>query len=358
MKITEFTLAIEKEIEKKISEKIRLVESALGVIRNDFARLKDYIANKIHELTSLPLSDIERLQEASLELDRQISNIDFKGLSDSYALERDARDEDLKTQREMLTDMQNQLNLFSEKQQKQLREHDDMIKHLQTNRSRPKKGNNNNYRSNSGHNNDNNRANTNDRKGVDFESRSSRDRPPTKQTNIIMCMDSNRKFINFRKLWTLDGSKRLRTSTLKTVKTFIHNEKSSDVKYFFISVGTNDIDTKDPEVILDEYIEIVDLLRAKYPGIQIIVNELPPRKVNHDDKTQSMNVLLRELGRVNDFIHIASQENLRDDIDKSMFDDKHVHRRVVGLFAGNIKRALRKAYGHPEPVRDDTVKRP
>ena len=66
--------------------------------------------------------------------------------------------------------------------------------------------------------------------------------------------------------------------------------------------GTNDIDTKDPEVILDEYIEIVDLLRAKYPGIQI--NELPPRKVNHDDKTQSMNVLLRELRRVNDFIHI------------------------------------------------------
>ena len=130
---------------------------------------------------------------------------------------------------------------------------------------------------------------------------------------------------------------------------FAEREKSTDVKYFLISVGTNDIDTKNPEDIINEYIEIVDLLRTKYPGIKIIINELPPRKVNHDDKTKKMNELLRDLSCMNNFIFVASQQSLRDDISRTMYDDKHVHRRAIGLFAGSIKRALRRAYGQPEP---------
>ena len=99
-----------------------------------------------------------------------------------------------------------------------------------------------------------------------------------------MCFDSNRKFINFRKLWTLKGSKRRRTSTLDSVKMAVERENATNVKYFLISVGTNDIDNKEPNAILEQYIEIVDLLRRKYPGIKIIINQLPPRKTNYDDK--------------------------------------------------------------------------
>ena len=173
-----------------------------------------------------------------------------------------------------------------------------------------------------------------------------------------MCFDSNRKFINFRKLWTLKGTTRYRSSTLASVKSAIEREKAVGVKYFLISVGTNDIDTKEPTEIINEYIEIVDLLRRKYPGIKIIANELPPRKEKYNDKVIQMNCLLGDLCQQNDFMFLVDQSKLRGDVEKTMFDDKHIHRRSFYLYAGSIKRMLRKAYGLPEPQRGNTVRRP
>ena len=138
----------------------------------------------------------------------------------------------------------------------------------------------------------------------------------------------------------------------------VERENATGVKYFLISVGTNDIDEKDPNAILDEYVEIVDMLRTKYPGIKVIINELPPRKVKHDDKVQAMNRLLRDLCDRNDFLYLVNQDELRSDIVRNMYDDKHIHRKAFHLFAGNIKRMLRKAYGIPEPKRDDTIRPP
>ena len=173
-----------------------------------------------------------------------------------------------------------------------------------------------------------------------------------------MCIDSNRKFINFRKLWTLKGTKRRRSGNLASVKMAIEREKATNVKYFLISVGTNDIDEKDPSSILDEYVEIVELLRRKYPAISIIINQLPPRKLRHDDKVQAMNQLLTEMCHGKDFLYLVNQDGLRSDVDRNMYDDKHIHRRAVYIFAGNIKRTLRKAYGIPEPQRDDAIRIP
>ena len=76
------------------------------------------------------------------------------------------------------------------------------------------------------------------------------------------------------------------------MKSAIERENATDVKYFLISVGTNDIDTKEPTDIITEYTDIVDLLRRKYPGIKIIINELPPRKEQYDDKVTHMSRLL------------------------------------------------------------------
>ena len=211
---------------------------------------------------------------------------------------------------------------------------------------RNRRGNSNKNKNNNNHNNNN----------------SSKDKRPHEtvvpDTEIIMCFDSNRKFINFRKLWTLKGTTRHRTSTLASVKSAIERENATDVKYFLISVGTNDIDTKEPTDIITEYTDIVDLLRRKYPGIKIIINELPPRKEKYDDKVTHMNRLLGDLCWQNDFLSLVDQSKLREDIDKTMYDDKHVHRRSFYLYAGNIKRALRKAYGRPEPLRGDTERDP
>ena len=175
---------------------------------------------------------------------------------------------------------------------------------------------------------------------------------------IIMCFDSNRKFINFRKLWTLNGSERRRCSTLSSVKSVIEKETSDNVEYFLISVGTNDTDTKDPETIRNEYESIINLLQEKYPGIKIIVSEVTPRKYNKDNEVVILNKLLGDMCKHNDSLFLVDHSNFRNDTTYSyMFDDKHIHKRAIWQFAGNIKRALRKAYGLPEPQRDGNVSR-
>ena len=172
-----------------------------------------------------------------------------------------------------------------------------------------------------------------------------------KERRKIELLNSNRKFINFRKLWTLRGSSRHRSGQLSSVKRVVESCKAKRVKYFLISVGTNDIDTKEPDDIIHEYSEIIDLLRKKYPGIHVIINELPPRKERNNGKLQKMNGLLNQLCQESDSLTIITQEKLRGNIDRNMFDDKHIHRRAVNLFAGSIKQGLRKAYGLPEPKR-------
>ena len=189
----------------------------------------------------------------------------------------------------------------------------------------------------------NRKENTNDYKRAKLE------------TKIIMCFDSNRKFLNFRKLWTLDGSERRKCSTLTSVRSAIENETAKNVEYFLISVGTNDIDTKDPKTIYNEYVEIINLLRRKYSGIKIIISGLPPRKYNKDKEVIELNKLLRNLGNYNNFIFLVDHSNLRDDTYSMFYDDKNIHKSSISRFAGNIKRALRKAYGQPEPPKRGAI---
>ena len=382
VKITEFTQAIEKEIEKRITTKIKTVESTLHSIRTEFTRLKAEIAEKIEELTSLPLNDIKTLQMETSATNKRLSDIDFKGLTESYTTERDARDEDFKTLTKKLEQLQEHFDDHTEslgsyhiKQTQKQNKYETEIQCLQQSMSDILNNNNNsNNKDNSNSNNSNNNSNSNSsnsnsninknnkhsnsNKNKNNNNNNTNNTNRNTDTDIIMCFDSNRKFINFRKLWTLKGTKRRKSGNLASVKMAVEREKATNVKYFLISVGTNDIDEKEPDAILHEYVEIVDCLRRKYPGIKVIINQLPPRKTNNDEKVQAVNMLLADLCDHNDFLYLVNQDRLRNDIDRNMYDDKHIHRRAFYIFAGNIKRTLRKAYGIPEPERDDTIRRP
>ena len=353
VKITEFTIAIEKEIEKRIASRVKALESNHHNLRTEFAKFREHITEKTEELLSLPLDEIKNLPGETSKLNERVSAMDFKGLSESYVIDRDNHDIDFQTQKNRLAELQEQFEeyvlaqeSYRQQQARKQVEYEQETQKLQQSiaemsTERHNNNNNNNNNNNSNHNSNNN---TNNRNSNDVD--------------IIMCIDSNRKFINFRKLWTLKGTKRRRSGNLASVKMAIEREKATNVKYFLISVGTNDIDEKDPSSILDEYVEIVELLRRKYPAISIIINQLPPRKLRHDDKVQAMNQLLTEMCHGKDFLYLVNQDGLRSDVDRNMYDDKHIHRRAVYIFAGNIKRTLRKAYGIPEPQRDDAIRIP
>ena len=368
-KIAVFSKVIEKEIKKQVDAFSKRTNNALASIRADVCTFKEEMQAKMENIRIEPDQRIRRIEE-DIELTKnELSKLDFQGLSMAFTTESEITEAELLSHRRKIHHAESEIvtskNLIEKitkefKTQKQLMDHvvvkkiimaEDQIRALSNNINVVCKGTTNkttttdnkattntNNNSNSGNNNNNTENdNINRNKGDDLD--------------IIMCFDSNRKFINFRKLWTLRGSSRHRSGQLSSVKRVVESCKAKQVKYFLISVGTNDIDTKEPDDIIHEYSEIIDLLKKKYPGIHVIINELPPRKERNNDKVQKMNGLLNQLCLESDSLTIITQEKLRGNIDRNMFDDKHVHRRAVNLFAGSIKQGLRKAYGLPEPKR-------
>ena len=161
---------------------------------------------------------------------------------------------------------------------------------------------------------------------------------------ILMCFDSNGKYLDRKKLWRVKDSEFRRCSTLSQLSQLINNYHIKDLKYILISVGTNDLDDKDHLQVLDEMKCILSEIRYKYPGIKIIINEFTPRKDSRDREVQLFNHILGEYAKNHGDITIASQYNMRDPTFSMIDDDKHVKQIKIPKYASNIIRALKAAY--------------
>ena len=166
-----------------------------------------------------------------------------------------------------------------------------------------------------------------------------------KEKDILFCFDSNRKHLNQRKLWTLKGSDWVKCGNLESLKNIITNCPITSLKYILLNVGVNDTDNKNPDDILKLFDEIITQIREKYGNIKIILGELTPRGDEKDSIVVECNQRLNELYSTDADIFIITQGNLRDDTYSRLYDTKHIHKNAIGLYAANIKRALRKAYG-------------
>ena len=109
---------------------------------------------------------------------------------------------------------------------------------------------------------------------------------------IVMCFDSNRKFIDFIKLWTLKGLVRKNCSTIRDVAQLVGNiDEVTIIKRILISTGVNDLDQHQPKEVADEFIQVVNSPRSKFPQIIIIISEITPRKDNLDKAVIECNKL-------------------------------------------------------------------
>ena len=96
---------------------------------------------------------------------------------------------------------------------------------------------------------------------------------------------------------------------------------------------------------MQEINNAIETLKTKYPGIKIILCELTPRKDDRDTAVIECNKLISTLCAEDETLFLVEHNNLRDENYSKLYDTKHIHKRVIPLFASNIKRALRKAYG-------------
>ena len=158
-------------------------------------------------------------------------------------------------------------------------------------------------------------------------------------------MDSNSKYIRFRKLWTVKDSARRRCYTQKQLQKFITNLKAESVKSCVINVGANDVNRQTGRQVFADIKKNVETLKTKYPDIKIILAELTPRKDAKDSHINTCNQLINEWAPGQDNIVIANHANLREDKNRFLEDNKHVARKQIGTFVVNLKRALCEAYG-------------
>ena len=80
-------------------------------------------------------------------------------------------------------------------------------------------------------------------------------------TELIMIMDSNSRFIDFRRLWTVNKTKTKRCGNLYEVNNFINqNTIYNNLKYIFINVGVNDIDDNSGTAVFNMINELLETL--------------------------------------------------------------------------------------------------
>ena len=170
-------------------------------------------------------------------------------------------------------------------------------------------------------------------------------------TELIMCFDSNAKHINQRKLWDLDGTKHIRCGTLDDVMNVIDsNIDYTNLKYFFISCGCNDLDYRNGGEVFTSMKAIVEKLKILYPHIKIILSEVTPRMDAIDEKVKVINFLLDPYAKRTQNVFLVNHSNMRRSEFFAPGDSKHFLKEPIPLFVSNIKSTIRFAYGRKKFV--------
>ena len=172
-------------------------------------------------------------------------------------------------------------------------------------------------------------------------SRGTNTRTNAKRIELLVCMDSNGRYIEPKKLWKVRGSEYKKCSTLYDVHNTFKSFESSRIEHALICVGVNDLDDKEHNQVFSVAELLINEIRSKHNNIKI------PRKDGRDPEVIAFNQLLESYAKQHSDVTIVVHNNLRDS-SWSMFkrnDIKHIRNDKVVKFAGNIIGALKKAYG-------------
>ena len=149
--------------------------------------------------------------------------------------------------------------------------------------------------------------------------------PQSKQLDILMCFDSNGRYIDRRKLWKVNNSEYRNCGTIHEVSNTIKEEKyNKGLKYILLNVGVNDIDKKDHDQVLEEMELLIREIRTQFPDIKLIISEITPRNDERDKEVQLYNKMLQNYAVNENYITIAYHSNLREPQWSMYRDHKHI----------------------------------
>ena len=158
----------------------------------------------------------------------------------------------------------------------------------------------------------------------------------SKSKRLVILMDSNRKFVEFNKLFPKKIIKIIPCGSTEVANNII-NDKILDYDEILLHVGTNDLETKDPQVVAKDIANVTKNLKEKYRG-KIFVSNIPIRKDHLHKNVDRTNILLKqelaveiEHGEVKMIYHgnIRSNDNL--------YDRKHLSKYRNGMDLSGVE---------------------
>ena len=115
--------------------------------------------------------------------------------------------------------------------------------------------------------------------------------PP--KIDVLVLMDSNRKFINFDNLFVNEKVQVIACGNVKYATQYVSHRDFVVPKSVYIHLGTNDLNRMSPGDYLHALSELVNMLSSK--GSVVFVSELLPRKDGNQPLTDKVNKMMRQL---------------------------------------------------------------
>ena len=171
-----------------------------------------------------------------------------------------------------------------------------------------------------------------------------RDISPPEQYDFVLLCDSNRKFIDTKKLCPKSSVKVISCGTTDKATEVVTSPRFLVRKGLIINTGVNDMEHLAVEDVVTKQVEMVNAARNAFPERKIIISSITPRDDDLDKAVLSVNdEVHRQIRKLPNVIHIDNS-NLRNR--ELFFDRKHFNKRFgIPAFAANLKQGIRLACG-------------
>lgn len=164
------------------------------------------------------------------------------------------------------------------------------------------------------------------------------------QTDIVLLIDSNGKFINMRKLFPNHHAIKVWCPTTQKALELLSETQLGSPSHILIHTGTNDLRTQQDGVV-DSLRAVIQKASDTFPQSKIVISTLLPRTDVHPLTIQKVNASISRECALRPNVHLAHHSTMSTN---HLYDHVHLHKYVVPAFARTLKDA---AFTRNAPLR-------
>ena len=182
----------------------------------------------------------------------------------------------------------------------------------------------------------------------------------TDDSEILVCWDSNRKYVDTKLLWKANKTSYKTAPVLKEVFQIVDNTEYCNLSCILIHCGTNDLEAERATTgsIFKMINDLVEHIHAKYPTVKILLSELLPRNDYLDDAVMDINDKIINTYEKDKSVYVIRHRHLRAlRRDELLSDKKHLRPEIAKRFAGSFRKGIQWAFDVPKNSQTNRTKR-